>query len=130
MKRFDKAAWNKMRIETEEKIEALKNGIRREDKPVLRWTSTGMVPTGATYRGGSCQDWQSLGSLKLTATCLYRIRAALRGKAHMKSHWDFYPPPASAWKKTELDQAVQVQEGIDLAEGWGFMFEVPEEAAA
>lgn len=97
--KFNLKLWNEMRLELEAQIKATKNSIRRIEKPVMGWMKIGIhtegrdagkdkfgyAPTGSMYRGGTCDEYFSLGNAKAGATGLYALRAALRNKEHSKS---------------------------------------------
>ena len=87
--KLDINKWNEVRKKVEAEIKAMKNTIRRVDKTVYDWKpkkdgSGGYekVPTGATYRGGTYEEYSELGGMKWNATTLYAVRAAMRNKQH------------------------------------------------
>lgn len=97
--KLDIKKWNEMRLKLETDIKATKHTIRKVEKPVMEYRKVGVhedgrmigmpkydyVPTGATYRGGTSDEWSSLKGDKFEATALYALRAALRNKEHCKS---------------------------------------------
>lgn len=97
--KFNLKLWNEMRLRLEAEIRATKHSIRKIDKPRCSFQKVGVhetgplagrdkydfVPTSNTYRGGTCDEYYSLGNAKAGVTGLYALRAALRNKEHSKS---------------------------------------------
>lgn len=93
--KFDKAKWNEIRKAQEKNIKELKHSIRKVEKPIMQYVRVelgdkegsyryDLLPTGATYRGGTFQEYGTLRETKRHLTCMYAFRAHLRGKDAVK----------------------------------------------